>query len=95
VVCNLQSWPADRRRRRERMRSRITTVRRGVVERMETSWEFRTYDEAELARLVGAVRELELVATHDFSHDLDRPVHPDQLDRLLVLRRRGRSTPRA
>jgi SAM-dependent methyltransferase len=89
VVCNLQSWPPDRRRRRERMRSRLTTVRRGVVDRMESHWEFRTYDEAELSRLVGAVRGLEHVATHDFSYDLEREVHPDQLDRVVVLRRRA------
>jgi SAM-dependent methyltransferase len=88
VVCNLQSWPPDCRRRRERLRSRLTVVRRGVVERTETSWDFRTYDEAQLARLLGSVRELERVAVHDFSYDLDRPAREDHLDRVYVLRRR-------
>jgi len=88
VTCNLQSWPPDRRRRRERLRSRMTVVRGGVVERTETSWDFRTYDQAQLARLLAAVGELEHVATHDFSYDLDRPAREDHLDRIYVLRRR-------
>jgi hypothetical protein len=90
VVCTIQSWPADRRRRRERLRSRLT-VREGATERrFETCWEFRTYSPAELGRLLRAAPALEHVATYDFTYDLARPteIDGDQLDVVLVLRKR-------
>jgi len=91
VVCNLQSWPADRRRRRELVRSRVVVEQRGWTERLETSWEFRTYDQGQLRRLLRAVPELELLATHGFSYELERAPAENELDRVLVLQRRPRA----
>jgi SAM-dependent methyltransferase len=88
VTCNLQSWPADRRARIERVRSRLVIEERGRTERLETSWDFRTYDRLELARLLRAVPELELAATYGFEYDLRRPAAADDLGRVMVLRRR-------
>jgi SAM-dependent methyltransferase len=88
VTCNLQSWPPDQRTRRERVRSRLTIEERGRTDRLETSWDFRTYDDAELARLLRAAPELELAETYGFEYDLERPAAPDDLGRVLVLRRR-------
>lgn len=90
VVCNIQSWPPDRRTRLERVRSRLVVRERGEELRTETNWDFRTYDEREAKRLLRSVPELEHVATYGFEHDADRPLPFDgeRLDVVLVLRRR-------
>lgn len=89
VVCNTQVWPADRRSRLERVRTRLV-VREGARERRsETEWLFRTYDAREVRTLLERVPELEHVATYDFGHDAERPIRFDgeRLDVVLVLRR--------
>ncbi|MCA9694683.1 MAG: class I SAM-dependent methyltransferase [Myxococcales bacterium] len=90
VVCNVQTWPPDRARRRERVRSRLHVTRGDDVQRTETTWEFRTYDARQLAALVRAVPTLEHVATHDFTYSLDSTsdLTDGLYDVLLVLRRR-------
>ncbi len=90
VVCNIQGWPADRRRRVERVRSRLIVVERGGERRTETVWDFRTYDVRQLSRLLASVPQLEHVATYDFRYDVDEPCAfgVDQEDTILVLRRR-------
>jgi len=91
VVCNTQTWPPDRRRRREQIRTRLSVTERGRERRTETNWEFRTYDARQLRRLLATCPELELVAVHDFHYELDwtRELDDEQLDALLVLRRRA------
>jgi hypothetical protein len=89
VVCNIQSWPPERRRRRERIRSRLV-VHEGKEElRSETEWWFRTYDAAQARRLLSSVPAFELVALHDFTYEFDytRELDDSQLDCLFVLRR--------
>jgi len=90
VVCNIQGWPADRRRRVERVRSRLIVREAGEERRTETVWDFRTYDARQLARLLASVPELEHVATYDFRYDVHEPCvfGADQVDTILVLRRR-------
>jgi SAM-dependent methyltransferase len=92
VVCNTQFWPPDRKRRRERVRARLTVEERGNTSRYETAWWFRTYDAGEVTRLIRAVPELEHVATYDFDYRIDRPRKLDggRLDVVVVLRRRSR-----
>ena len=89
VVCNIQGWPANRRARRERMRSRLVVSRRGEVTRYETSWHFRTYGVRQLRSLLARVPVLEHIATYDFDYDLDRPrrLGTERLDQVLILRR--------
>ena len=92
VVCNTQTWPADRRRRLERLRTRLVVTEGDRVRRTETHWQFRTYSPRQLRSLLRRVPELELVVVHDFHYDLDstrqleggRGVN----DAVLVLRRR-------
>lgn len=93
VVCNIQTWPPDRAKRTERMRSRMTVKEDGHVRRCETLWEFRTYDSAQLRRLLRSVPDLEHVATYDFQYDIEDPTElSDELfDVVLVLRRGARS----
>ncbi len=90
VVCNTRTWPADRRRRLERVRARLRVTERGVTSEQETNWQFRTYNAAQLRALLRAVPDLELLACHDFMHDLDatRALDDSYADIVLVLRRR-------
>lgn len=93
VVCNIQGWPADQRKRRETVRSRLIVHEAGAELRSETVWQFRTYDAAQVRRLLRSVPELEHVATYDFRYDVDEPCDfgVDQEDTLLVLRRVSRT----
>lgn len=90
VTCNIRAFPADRRRRLERVRSRLKVRRGNAVRHYETNWQFRTYNLDELKSLLRAAPKLEHVATYDFSHDSTRPIDLDgrRLDVVLVLRRR-------
>jgi len=90
VVCNIQTWPPDRRRRLERVRSRLTVEERGRTKRFETSWLFRTYDARQLRALLRGVPALEHVTTYDFTYQLsaERQLDDEQQDCVLVLRRR-------
>lgn len=90
VTCNTQFWPPDRRRRIERVRTRLTVRERGSTARFETSWLFRCYDARQLRRLLRSVPAFEHVATYDFTYDVDktRDLSDEQLDVVLVLRRR-------
>ncbi len=90
VVCNIQSWPPDRRTRRERVRSRLRVTEHGQERGLESEWIFRTYDFAQLKSLLAAEPRLELVATHGFDVEIDDPIPFDgeQADNVLVLRRR-------
>ena len=94
VVCNIQGWPPERQKRRERMRSRLTVEVAGKRQRSETQWWFRTYDVPQARRLLASVPELELVALHDFDFDLERQreLGQERLDALMILRRHSQST---
>lgn len=90
VVCNITSWPPDRRRRRERIRSRLSVDGPGGRLGFETGWQFRTYDAPEFTRLLRQVPALEHIATHDFTYDPDDELElgAEQLDAVVVLRKR-------
>lgn len=90
VVCNIQTWPPQTALRRERVRCRLVVEEQGRVRRTETTWWFRSYDAAQVRRLLRTVPDLEHVATYDFRYDWTRPRPLDdrQLDALLILRRR-------
>ena len=90
VTCNTQFWPPDTRRRIERVRTRLTVRENGSTARYETSWKFRTYNAGQVRRLLRSVPQLEHIATYDFTYRIDRPreLSDEQLDVVLVLRRR-------
>lgn len=89
IVCNIQGWPADPRRRSEKIRSRLVVSDNGVEKRSETCWTFRTYDSRQVRRLLRSVPSLEHVATYDFTYNSEAPceLDDDMLDKVLVLRR--------
>lgn len=95
VVSITDTWPADRRTRTERLRNRMTVRERtddGTVRtrRIETKWLCRTYDARQLRRLIARVPEFEIVACHDFHHDihLTRELDDSKEDIVVVLRKR-------
>jgi len=90
VTCNTQFWPPDRRRRIERVRTRLTVQERARVGRYETHWQFRTYNAEQVRRMLAAVPEFDHVATYDFSYQAASPrdLDDDRLDTVLILRRR-------
>ena len=90
VICNIQSWPADRRKRTEHVRSRLIVTCNGDERRFETHWTFRSYNLSQLKSLLRSVPQLEHVATYDFSHHIGCSIVLDgtQLDTVLILRRR-------
>ncbi|MDG1985186.1 MAG: class I SAM-dependent methyltransferase [Planctomycetota bacterium] len=91
VDCTVTTWPPDRTRRRERVEARMRVVEDGEERRSRTSWEFRTYDAAEVLRMLRAVPELEHVGTYDFHYEIDEPqsFSDRQFDTILVLKRRA------
>jgi SAM-dependent methyltransferase len=91
VVCNIASWPADRKKRTERVRSRlIATHADGSVKRYESQWDFRTYSVRELRSLVASEPRFEHVGTYTFHHDIEQPckLGDENLGVVLILLRR-------
>jgi SAM-dependent methyltransferase len=93
VTCTIQGWPAERKSRREKVRSRLVVRESGKELRSETIWWFRTYDAREVRRLVRSVPELEHVATYDFLYDAEDELElsDTQYDTLLILKKRAES----
>ena len=92
VVCNTHTWPPDRKARTEKLRTKLQITREGHQLLQETHWTFRTYNAAEVKRLVRSVPELELAACYDFTCDIDSPRKLDDsyADIILVLRKQTR-----
>jgi SAM-dependent methyltransferase len=95
VVSVTDTWPANRRTRIERLRNRMVVRERmddGSMrtQRIETSWRCRTYDAGQLRSLIACVPEFEVVACHDFNHDihLTRELDDSKEDIVVVLRKR-------
>ncbi|MBL9116801.1 MAG: class I SAM-dependent methyltransferase [Verrucomicrobiaceae bacterium] len=91
VVCNTRTWPPDRRTRLEKIRTRLKITQNGRSELQETHWAFRTYNAKQVKDLIKKVSpDLELVACHDFQHDIrqTRELDDSYSDVVLILRRR-------
>ncbi len=91
VVCNTRTWPADRRARIEKLRTRLEITHKGRTCRQETLWDYRTYDAAQLRRLIKtAAPELEIVACHDFTCNpaSARALDDEYADIVVVLRKK-------
>lgn len=95
VVSVTHTWPANRRKRLERLRNRMTVTerRRGGStrsHRLETNWNCRTYDARQLRSIIARVPEFEIVACHDFHHDIHttRNLDDSKEDIVVVLRKR-------
>ena len=71
--------------------TRIVARENGEERRLETRWSFRTYNAREFRALLRSVGAFELVANYDFTYDAQdpRPFNDDQLDCVVVLRRKA------
>lgn len=94
VICNTHTWPADRKARVEKLRTRLNISDNGRTHLQETWWDFRTYNAAQLKALLKKVLELELCEVHDFTYELNEPRKLDDsyADVLLTLRRKWGAT---
>lgn len=90
VVCNIRGWPADAKKRREKVRSRLIVRKASTVKRYETCWQFRTYDAAQLRRLLQRVPALKHQATFNFEYDIQDPqtLGETYLDQVLILQKK-------
>ncbi len=90
VTCSTRTAPPDRRARTEDLRTRLRITRGGRTRTQETRWKFRTYNAAQMKRLLATAPDLELVACHDFTYDVteERPFDDSYSDIVLVLRKR-------
>ena len=89
VTCNTHTWPADRRKRLEDIRTRLTIRDNGRRHVQETRWQFRTYNAAQMRALLRKVPAFELLACYDFTYDIESPRELDDSysDVVLVLKK--------
>ena len=90
VRCVIDSDAPDRDRRLERVRSSLLIREGGERRRLDSEWDFRTYDAPEVRSMLAAVPELELVTCYDFRYDLgeERALEDGWEDVILVLKKR-------
>lgn len=90
VICNTHTWPADRPKRLESLRTRLQNTDAGRKHFQETHWQFRTYNAAQLKTFLRKVPKLEFLQCYDFTYDIEEPRQLDDsyADVLLVLCRR-------
>lgn len=90
VVCNIHSWPADKKTRLEKVRSRLTITQGKEKKTQETTWNFRTYNARQMKALLKKEPRFELVACYDFTHEIEneRLLDDSYSDVVLVLRRK-------
>ena len=90
VVCNTQEGLPDRKARLSAMRNRLRITGPDKDLLIETHWHFRTYDLAQVRRLLRAAG-LEVRAVFDFDYRVDAPHGPRdiRLDSIFVLRARA------
>lgn len=91
VTCNTHTWPANKRKRLEDLRTRLKIQHAGRSHTQETRWQFRTYNAAQMRSLLRKVPELKLLACYDFTYDIESPRELDDsyADILLVLQRQA------
>lgn len=90
VRCETRTQPAQKRRRLEDISTCLSIRDGSKTHRQITHWQFRTYNAAQLRQLLRALPEFELLACHDFQHDIqaERRLDDEYSDIVLVLRRR-------
>ena len=89
IICNTRTWPPVQRI--EPMRTRLQITAGGGKTRLqETRWDVRSYSAPQLRRLLRKVKDLSLVACHDFRHDAEehRSFDDEYSDLVLVLKKR-------
>ena len=90
VTSRLWSIAVDRRRRCERVGMTVDVDTPTRQFRLAEEMSFRTYTAVQFRRLLRRVADLELVETHDFAYELNRPIDVDKQteDVVYVLRKK-------
>jgi hypothetical protein len=90
VTCNTHTDPPNRRARTEDLRTELRIRREGRTWTQETKWQFRTYNAAQMKRLLTTAPDLELVACHDFLYEAEeeRKLDDSYSDIVMVLRKK-------
>lgn len=90
VECRIDSWPPERKQRRERLRARLLVHKPSATEAWKSEWHFRTYDRQQFLTLLRKVPEFEHIATHNFDYSADEEIEfgEEDLDNIVILRRR-------
>jgi SAM-dependent methyltransferase len=91
VLSRLWSQGVDLRARQERVGMSFDVYTPTRTFRLEGESNFRTYTADQMESLLARIKTLELVATHDFSYDIQHPIRivPSTEDVVYVLRKRG------
>ncbi len=91
VTCDTTTSRADPSARLEQLSNRLRVKKQGIrtVEKIETHWACRTYNAAELRRLIESVPAFEIAGCHDFAHRIGytRLLDDSQEDIVVVLRK--------
>jgi SAM-dependent methyltransferase len=90
VICNLQSWPPDRKKRVQKFRARMNIDAPDGTRNYETEWMFRTYGPRQIAALFNSIPHLRHIDTYSFDYDLHSSVHlgAGRLDCVFILKRK-------
>lgn len=89
VVCNITGYPPDKKKRKEKVRSRMTITRGEEEKRHEVEWEFRTYDARQFKTLLKKVPTFEMIDVYDFTYNPNESHEfgGENLDQLVILKR--------
>ncbi len=92
LCVNTRLWMTDRdlKRRQETFAMTFDVYTPTKSFRIENTLSFRTHTAAEMAKLIDGVGSFEIVATHDFAYDINRPISVDSNteDVVYILRKR-------
>jgi SAM-dependent methyltransferase len=89
VNSRMKSLQVDRRRRQEPVSLELDVSTPTQRFRLKDEFIFWTYTGAQMHRLLGRIRDLELVETYDFNYDLEAPIRVNRSteDVVYVLRK--------
>lgn len=91
VMSRMWSIEIDRRKRNERIGMTFDVYTPTRQFRIVDEMQYRTWTAAQMQNLLDRVPEMETVAVHDFTYDIDEPITigPSTEDVVLVLRKQG------
>ena len=90
IVCNLHSWPPNRKQRLQKFRSRMKVETTKNIKKYETTWMFRTYGPKQISSLFESIKNLEHIDTYTFDYNIHKPgnLGDGRLDCVFILRRK-------
>jgi len=89
IICNIRTWPPNRKTRTSRFRARLTVQELGQIKQLESNWVARTYGPRQLKSLISAEPRFEILCCYGFDYDIERtlPLEGGRLDLVLIIRK--------